>query len=538
MKNKLIEQDFLLSNDDMDRAFWVQNDVHFPRPLTPLFTSLIMPAMSNGTEVCYEKMKMQIKKVDVKSLNGYYYQSVVPRSKEDYSHEKHKSIMMNEIPNITKKLDDYVDNIFNPFYENLSAFQTKNKSSQLILQAVKELEQFFMQAWVIHYEVLTPKQAAGWILEEMYSQLFSSEDKSVIYDLLIGTMNKSLETDKAIWELSRKVKSSTKLNYVFEKTDIESLAEQLASIEEGQEFISDLQRVMNEYGYRSANFHDFNEETWVENPKYILGIVKTYLNINYDFNEKFIELNTKRNKLFNQLLSEIPDSKEKQRFISMIQTTLHIWRIEEDHHFYIDAMLPARSRLFFLEVGNYLVEQQMILDKHDIFYLYINEVKELLEQPNNVRDLIETRKKKHRENMKNIPVPFVGDPANMGNAYELEQIVGFPQEPINKQQQSFKGAAASKGLYKGKVKIIHSQEDFHRVNKGDILVSKTTTPPWTVLFPIVGAIITDSGGILSHAGIIAREYGVPAVLGTKVATSILKNGDKVTVDGTSGIVYF
>ncbi|UAC49755.1 hypothetical protein K6959_08170 [Bacillus aquiflavi] len=333
MTNKTLDHEFLLSDDDMNRSFWVQNDVHFPRPLTPLFTSLIMPAMSNGTKVCYEKMKMQIERVDVKSLNGYYYQSIIPRSKEDYDHEEHKSIMMNLIPNLISRFDDYVENVFKPYYEKLSAFKTKNESRNSILQAVKELEQFFITAWVIHYEVLTPKQAAGWILEELYSQLFNSNDKSAVYDLLVGTMNKTLETDRAIWELSRQVKKSNLLNKLFETTNIESLFENLASVKEGQQFLGDFQNVMTEYGYRNANYHDLNEETWIENPKYILGLVKRYLDINDDFDEKFSEINMKRTQLFEQLLLKIHNSSEKQQFKEMVETALHIWRIEEDHHF-------------------------------------------------------------------------------------------------------------------------------------------------------------------------------------------------------------
>lgn len=522
----------------MDNAFWVQNDVHFPKPLTPLFTSLIMPAMSNGTRVCYKKMKMQIKRVDVKSLHGYCYQSIVPKKKEAYSLKEHREIMLKLIPNLTDKFHHYVQQVFEPFYEKLSTFQTNTLTNDAILEAVQELESFFMSAWEIHYEVLTPKQAAGWILEEMYRNLFGSVDKIFIYELLTGTMNKTLETDKAIWKLARKVKSSLEIKRLFDTTDMEALPEQLAKFEAGKTFLHQLQQVMDEYGYRSANFNDLIEENWVENPIHILGIIKTYVDTDYDFNQRVKDIHTKREKLYHQLLSKVPDSPEGREFIKMIDTALHIWRIEEDHHFYIDAMLPARSRMFFLKVGSYLVDKGLIAEKNDIFFLYIDEVKELLMTPMNVKERMKVRKKQHLDNLNRIPVPFVGNPEKLGQSSELEQIIGFPQEPVNKLNQSFKGSAASKGVYMGTVKVIHSQEDFQQINKGDILVTKTTTPPWTVLFPVVGAIVTDSGGMLSHAGIIAREYGVPAVLGTKVATSILKDGDQVVVDGTNGIVLF
>ena len=119
----------------------------------------------------------------------------------------------------------------------------------------------------------------------------------------------------------------------------------------------------------------------------------------------------------------------------------------------------------------------------------------------------------------------------------IERIFGTKAAEINEEEQSFKGYAASKGTHTGIVKVIRNQDDFSKLNKGDVLVCKTTLPPWTVLFSIAGAVITDAGGILSHAGTVAREYKLPAVLGTKVGTQLLKDGDVVTVDGTSGVVY-
>ncbi len=100
--------------------------------------------------------------------------------------------------------------------------------------------------------------------------------------------------------------------------------------------------------------------------------------------------------------------------------------------------------------------------------------------------------------------------------------------------EALQGLAASPGQYTGSVRIIMNEAEFSKLKPGDVLVCPTTQPPWSVLFPIVGALVTDSGGILSHPAIIAREYGVPAVLATGNATSILHDDQVVTVDGDSG----
>jgi pyruvate,water dikinase len=99
-----------------------------------------------------------------------------------------------------------------------------------------------------------------------------------------------------------------------------------------------------------------------------------------------------------------------------------------------------------------------------------------------------------------------------------------------------KGVAASPGRASGLARVLHGPEDFDQMRPGDVLVAPITTPAWTPLFAMASAIVTDVGGPLSHGSIVAREYGIPAVLGTGVATRRIHSGQKVTVDGSSGKV--
>jgi pyruvate,water dikinase len=83
---------------------------------------------------------------------------------------------------------------------------------------------------------------------------------------------------------------------------------------------------------------------------------------------------------------------------------------------------------------------------------------------------------------------------------------------------------------------VRDETEFDKIHPGDVLVCPATSPVWSVVFPQLGALVTDSGGLLSHPAIIAREYGIPAVVATGNATSLLRDGDRVTVDGTAGVV--
>src|SRR5205823_9814002 len=98
------------------------------------------------------------------------------------------------------------------------------------------------------------------------------------------------------------------------------------------------------------------------------------------------------------------------------------------------------------------------------------------------------------------------------------------------------GLAGSAGVARGVARVIHSLGEAERLQSGEVLVTETTAPPWTPLFARAAAIITDAGGILSHCAVVAREYGVPAVVGTKLGTSSIRDGQQVEVDGSNGTV--
>lgn len=113
----------------------------------------------------------------------------------------------------------------------------------------------------------------------------------------------------------------------------------------------------------------------------------------------------------------------------------------------------------------------------------------------------------------------------------------FDLSEENHPNEGVKGLPGSPGLAEGPARIVMNVKDFDKLKKGDILVCPYTDPTWTPLFGIAAAVVADTGGPLSHAAIVAREYGIPAVLGTKVGTAFFKDGEKVIVEGNKGLVF-
>ena len=115
----------------------------------------------------------------------------------------------------------------------------------------------------------------------------------------------------------------------------------------------------------------------------------------------------------------------------------------------------------------------------------------------------------------------------------LGEVFSGPPEAAD---PAIKGRPVSPGVYTGTARIVGHPEDCNRLQQGDVLVTSATSSAFNVVLPLLGAIVTDRGGQLSHAAIVAREYGIPAVVGTTKATGVIPDGARVTVDGTAGTV--
>jgi pyruvate,water dikinase len=118
------------------------------------------------------------------------------------------------------------------------------------------------------------------------------------------------------------------------------------------------------------------------------------------------------------------------------------------------------------------------------------------------------------------------------------RLLGFVPAEESPDPNALKGVAGAPGVYTGPARIVRSLDQAtDDLEEGEVMVCEMTLPPWVPLFSVAGAVVADTGGILCHTAIVARECGVPAVVGSQVGTSVIEDGQTITVDGTGGIVY-
>ena len=197
------------------------------------------------------------------------------------------------------------------------------------------------------------------------------------------------------------------------------------------------------------------------------------------------------------------------------------------------------ARKMFLELGRRMVEQGVFDKKEDIFWLKKDEVNRVAKsmdankKVNNMQDRIENRKKLWQWQRSLTPPPLLPKKAKM-MGISLDYY--FPKHDEAVKDNTIKGLGVSRGVVSGTARVILGPEDFDQMKPGEILVTAITTPAWTPLFALASGIVTDIGGPLTHSSIVAREYGIPAVLNTGIGSRQIKSGQRITVNGDTGEV--
>lgn len=234
---------------------------------------------------------------------------------------------------------------------------------------------------------------------------------------------------------------------------------------------------------------------------------------------KILENNEKLSKKFNKLLFEAQDSAA----------------LREEQVKFLTIGWPV-MRKALLKIGNQLFEKNILSASSDIFFLQYEELLNIasrLEYPDTFKKTLLQRRKIWEKQRTLTPPDTLGklSPILIKIFKKYETTLG---SSIQKKEGNIYGMPASAGKVKGTVRIITSPNEFRSLQKGEILVAPMTGPAWTSLFSIASGVITDTGSIMAHASLIAREYGIPAIVGTGNATKMLQTGDSISLDGNTG----
>jgi len=371
------------------------------------------------------------------------------------------------------------------------------------------------------------------ILGKLLEGRFGEQTEELRAKLISGvTGNVTMETNKRIWNLAQIAKATPAVGRVLRENDGREAMPRLAGDPQAQAFVAELDRFLREYGHREIRM-DILYPTWGEDPAPVLSFIRGCL----DSDEKQsphaqqARLVAERQVLTEHALQGVERGLLGRILLAPIfrwvlaQTQLHT-RERDTMHFELTRLFPPVRRLL-LELGRRWQQRSLLSEAGDIFFLTLDEMAELADSPHPVQALVHERRQEFETNQTR-PWPLIV-------RGEQEIYEEAPSTEL-KVEGGLRGIAGSPGVVAGAARVIRGPADFCRLQRGDILVAPLTNPVWTPLFAIAAGVITEVGGILSHGAIVAREYGIPAVMSVAGATTLLADGQWVTVDGNRGLV--
>jgi pyruvate,water dikinase len=247
---------------------------------------------------------------------------------------------------------------------------------------------------------------------------------------------------------------------------------------------------------------------------------------------------------------EVPDE-HRQQFNELLAEARLTYRIRDERGVFSDIWAAGLMRRAALAAGRRVAERGALHDPEHLVHADLEEmVSLLLGQGGPSADDLEQRYLHHTSRTAKDAPAHLGDPpqpppdpdslppgaARMMRAFGIANAAMFGGSEAEHTHDVIRGLPASGGVFEGVVRRVSGRGDFDRIRQGDVLLTESTSEAFNILLPLLGAIVTDSGGLLSHAAIVAREYGIPGVVGTRDATQRVPDGAQVRVDGDAGEV--
>jgi rifampicin phosphotransferase len=336
----------------------------------------------------------------------------------------------------------------------------------------------------------------------------------IMAGLMSGQENPTFVLNQELWDLSRLAREDP---YVFSAVR-ELSPERLETTVKGRLFLQSFRQFLEKYGHREGSCWYLTAPTWRHDPKQVRRLLTSMVEADERTGSPEMVRNRRRADVMfvEKRLRLVPGLSYLFRWLLSRLCALHEFR--ENTHFELTRPLACLQDIF-AECALRLKEKELLELEEDIGYLTYEEVRSWLTDnpppPEQAWDLIDRRRATYR----------------VVNARWQEERFGSIL-----QADELKGIAASPGVARGKVGIIRGEHEFGTLQAQEIMVIPYTNPAWTPLFATAAAVVTETGGVSSHAAIVAREYGIPAVMAVPGATRVLKDGQDVLVDGNRGIV--
>lgn len=547
------------------QLFWVFDDLHCPHPLSPMFEDI------GGWWLSCDHMFRRFGTPFAadwiaKRVNGYLYTAIVPADAEllvdgseygarygarvprDRSYSDHIGTYMNAV------LPTYGEHFADWWRDRLVPEMTRNfaylegqldRASQLTLMDLAVLLEDAIDIhdrhWKIHWMLNFGQLSATLNLRAVMEKARGSVDETLLGRLQNSAQDRNWDSIHALWAMKEEVKVDGELTAAFEGQTASDVVEALQGSDRGRRFMEEsIQPYQREYGYHAVWSHEFVFPTVREQVGPVIEIVRGYLETDYDCPKTIAAVQSDIEAASSELLEGLAGDalKEMSRANDI---NLKMAPLTPDHHFYIDQGANGHVRMVLIAIGTTLVAMDVLDQPDDVIFLHYNELRVFMAEPAamDAREIVSRRRDERAAAYRFHPPDWIGTATATQLAVPYLSNWGFPDKFYRKPSTvagQVTGIAASAGVVEGVARVVLTSAQFDDVTKGDIAVCQMTNPAWVVIFTKIAGLVTDAGGLTSHPAVLAREFGIPAVIGTSVATRQIKTGDRIRVNGSTGVV--
>lgn len=489
---------------------------------SPVSRNILLNAMGQHDPLMKDALMNIIERGDfIKSL---------PNDNKAPSHTRGSTDKLAQIENNPSIVSDLIMRSQTSIEKLKQEIQTKSGSElfDFILEDLQELKKilFDPQSSAVFMAAM---DASSWINEKMNKWLGEKNAADTLSQSVPN--NITSEMGLALLDVADVIRPYPEIIDYLQQVEDDNFLDELVKFNGGQEARDSIIAFLNKYGMRCTGEIDITRTRWSEKPTtlvpMILGNIKNFEPnaSNRKFEQGLHEALQKEQELLDRL-KQLPDgeqkAKETKRMIDLIRN--FIGYREYPKYGMISRYFVYKQAL--LKEAEQLVQTGVIHEKEDIYYLTFEELHEVV-RTNKLDDQIIRKRKDDYKLYERLTPPRVitSDGEIIVGEYKRENL------PAN----AIVGLPVSSGVIEGRARVILNLEDAD-LEEGDILVTSFTDPSWTPLFVSIKGLVTEVGGLMTHGAVIAREYGLPAVVGVENATNLIKDGQRIRVNGTEGYI--
>lgn len=564
-----------------EQMFWFHDGVHWPTPIPPWDATFFEFAMATLSQYNTRHYVLPAALgIDYRVLHGYPYLAPVPLTDPAEAEERAAEFLERAgyyfanwddlYARWLKKVRAVIGEIeqirFDPLPEKEDiAVITEGHgtgSGLALVQGYRRLVDLALRIWMHHFEFLNLGYAAYLDFFGFCRRAFPTISDQSIARMVAGIEVDVFRPDDELKNLAR-LAVELDVDHVFAAAEHpERVEERLRADAAGRQWLGRWDEAAEPwFNFSSGSGFYHTDRVWIEHREIPFGFIRDYaarIRRGEDLARPIARLHAERDRITAEYEALLPTDADRAAFEEKLRLARVVFPYVENHNFYIEHWSHATIWGKMRELGRMLVGAGFLADPDDVFYLRRNEVTDVLwdlfsswavsapaRGPNHWPQEIKRRRDILAALERQPPQPALGvAPERVTEPFTI-MLWGITEESIAQwlggpgtveRPGEITGMAASPGVVEGPARVISSSAQIDQLRDDEILVAPLTAPSWAPIFGKVRATVTDIGGIMSHAAIVCREYGLPAVTGTVSGTSRIRTGQRIRVDGNAGTV--